>query len=114
VIEAMDRTVAGLLEELEAAVAGRGDLPDEARADLAARVTALRGSVERERKADSEERHQLGHDLRAHLNAIAGWTHILRMDGTSPVTIGRAAEVFDRSVRTLTGLIEAYTAARAR
>jgi hypothetical protein len=114
VIEAMDSTVAGLLEELEAAVAGRGDLPDEARADLAARVTALRGSVERERKADGEERHQLGHDLRAHLNAIAGWTHILRMDGTAPATIGRAADVFDRSVRTLTGLIEAYTRARDR
>jgi hypothetical protein len=114
VIEAMDSTVAGLLEELEAAVAGRGDLPDEARADLAARVTALRGSVERERKADGEERHQLGHDLRAHLNAIAGWTHILRMDGTAPATIGRAADVFDRSVRTLTGLIEAYTIARDR
>ena len=110
----MDRTVAGRLEELDAAIAGRRDLPDEARADLAGRVAALRGSVERERQADGEERHQLGHDLRAHLNAIAGWTHILRMDGTSPATIGRAAEVFDRSVRTLTGLIEAFTTARDR
>jgi hypothetical protein len=114
VIEAMDRTVAGRLEELDAAIAGRRDLPDEARADLAGRVAALRGSVEREREADGEERHQLAHDLRAHLNAIAGWTHILRMDGTSPATIGRAAEVFDRSVRTLTGLIEAFTTARDR
>jgi len=114
VIEAMGSTVGGLLEELEAAIAGRGDLSDEARADLGGRVAALRGSVERERVADGEERHQLGHDLRAHLNAIAGWTHILRMDGATPATIGRAVEVFDRNVRTLTGLIEAYTTARDR
>ena len=53
--------------------------------------------MERERKADGEARHQLGHDLRAHLNAIAGWTHILRMESTTPATIGRAAEVFDRT-----------------
>ena len=113
-IEAMDPTVAGLLEGLEAAIAGRRDLPAEARADLAGRVAALRGSVEREREVDGEARHQLGHDLRAHLNAIAGWTHILRMESATPVTIGRAAEVFDRAVRTLTGVIEAYTAARDR
>ena len=110
----MDPTVAGLLEELDAAIAERRDLSDEARADLAGRVAALRGSVQRERQAQGEERHQLGHDLRAHLNAIAGWTHILRMESTTPATIGRAAEVFDRTVRTLTGLIEAYTTPRAR
>jgi hypothetical protein len=114
VIEAMGSTVAGQIEGLEAAIAGRHDLPDEARADLAGRVAALRGSVERERDADGEARHQLGHDLRAHLNAIAGWTYILRMESATPVTIGRAAEVFDRTVRTLTGLIEAYTAPHAR
>ena len=56
----------------------------------------------------------MNHDLRTPLNAIAGWTHILRMDGTTPATIGRATEVFDRSVRTLTDLIEAYTTARDR
>jgi hypothetical protein len=110
----MHPSVEGLLDELEAVVAGRRDLPDEARADLTGRVAALRGSVERERKADGEERHQLGHDLRAHLNTIAGWTHILRMESTPPVTIGRAADVFDRTVRTLTGLIEAHITARNR
>jgi light-regulated signal transduction histidine kinase (bacteriophytochrome) len=110
----MGSTVGGLLEELEAALASRRDLPGDARADLAGRVAALRGSLERERVADDEERHQLAHDLRAHLNAIAGWAHILRMDSATPATIGRAAEVFDRSVRTLTGLIEAYTTARDR
>jgi hypothetical protein len=70
--------------------------------------------VERPREAEVVERHPLGHDLRAHLNAIAGWTHILRRESTTPTTIGRAVEVLDRSVRTLTGLIEADTAARDR
>jgi hypothetical protein len=109
VIGAVDRTIAGQFEALEAAVAQRADLPDDARADLTGRVAALRASVERQGEAEGEERHQLGHDLRAHLNAIAGWTHILRLDNATPATIGRATEVFDRSVRTLTGLIEAYT-----
>ncbi len=113
-IEATDPTVVWQIEGLEAAIAGRHDLPAEARADLAGRVAALRGCVERESQADDEARHQLGHDLRAHLNAIAGWSHILRLESTTPTTIGRAAEVFDRSVRTLTGVIEAYTAARDR
>ncbi len=113
-IEAMDGTVAGLLQELDAAIARRRDLPDEARADLAGRVAALRRSVARRREAEGLERHQLGHDLRGRLNAIAGWTHILRLESTTPTTIGRAAEVLDRNVRTLTGLIEAYTSTRDR
>lgn len=108
-IGAMDPTVAGLIGDLEAAIAGRCDLSDAARADLAGRVAALRGSMEREREAEGEQRHRLGHDLRTHLNAIAGWTHILRLDGATPATIGRAAEVFDRNVRTLAGLIDAFT-----
>jgi len=109
-IGAVDRTVAGQLEALETAIARRADLPDEARADLAERVAALRASVERQGEAAGEARHQLAHDLRAHLNAIAGWVHILRLERATPATIGRATEVFDRSVRTLIGLIEAYTA----
>jgi len=43
------------------------------------------------------------------LNAIAGWTHILRLDATSATTVNRAVDVFDRNVRALTRLIESYT-----
>jgi len=43
------------------------------------------------------------------LNAIAGWTHILRLDATTAATVTRAVEVFDRNVRALTRLIEGYT-----
>ena len=110
----MGLTIPELLQELDAAIAGRSDLPVAARTDLAARVAALREGVERERAAESAERHQLGHDLRAHLNAIAGWAHILRLESTTPSTVGRAAEIFDRNVRTLTSLIETYTTAHDR
>lgn len=55
--------------------------------------------MERQLEAESEQRHQLGHGLRAHLNASAGGTHILRLENTTSTTIGRVAEVFDRSVR---------------
>ncbi|HSE03803.1 MAG TPA: hypothetical protein VLK35_06575 [Methylomirabilota bacterium] len=97
------------LADLEAAIARRTDLPDDARAELAGRVSALRGSVERQREAEREERHRLGHDLRAPLNAIAGWAHILRLDTGVGATAVRAADVFDRNVRALTGLIDTYT-----
>lgn len=113
-IGVMDRTVGELLEELDAAIARRRDLPEDARAELLGRVADLRASLERQREAESEERHQFGHDLRAHLNAIAGWTHVLRLPTGAPANVARAADVFDRSVKTLTGLIETYTTARDR
>jgi signal transduction histidine kinase len=97
------------LADLEAVIARRSDLSDDARAELAGRVTALRGSLERQREADQEERQRLGHDLRAPLNAIAGWAHILRLDAAAGANAVRAADVFDRNVRALTGLIETYT-----
>lgn len=101
--------VLGRLADLEAAIAGRSDLSEDARAELAGRVTALRGSVQRQQEAEREERHRLGHDLRAPLNAIAGWAHVLRVDAAAGATAVRAADVFDRNVRALTDLIETYT-----
>jgi hypothetical protein len=63
---------------------------------------------------ERDERHQLGHDLRVPLNAIAGWTHILRIDAAASCTVVRAVDVFDRKVRALTRVIETYTAESAR
>jgi len=94
--------VRGRLAELEAAIGTLPDLTSEARAELARRVTSLHACLE-------EERHQMGHDLRAPLNAIAGWAHILRLDSTTAGTVLRAADVFDRNVRALTQLIDTYT-----
>ncbi|MEX2224035.1 MAG: histidine kinase dimerization/phospho-acceptor domain-containing protein [Candidatus Rokuibacteriota bacterium] len=102
------------LADLEATSGRLGGLSAEARADLAASLTALRASLEEEREADREERHRLSHDLRVPLNAIAGWTHILRLDAATEATVARAADVLDRNVRALTRLIEVYTAAGER
>ena len=113
-IGVLDQTMAQLLDALDAAIARRRDVPEDARAELAGHVADLRASLERQRAAESEERHQFGHDLRAHLNAIAGWTHVLRLPTSAPANVARAADVFDRSVRSLTGLIEAYTTDRDR
>lgn len=108
----MDRreTARERFDDLEGAIGRLGNLSDEARADLTDRLTALRTCLEAERVADREELHQLGHDLRAPLNAIAGWAHILRLEATTAGTVLRAADVFDRNVRALTRVIDGYTA----
>lgn len=97
------------LAELETAIGQLPDLPDETRAALASRVTALQASLEEEHRANEEQRHRMSHDLRTPLNAIAGWTHILRLDATTSETVLRAANVFDRNVRALARLIDMYT-----
>ena len=108
----MDRpkTVRERFDALEGAIGRLGGLSDDTRADLAERLSALRTSLEAERLAGREELHQLGHDLRAPLNAIAGWAHILRLEARAEGTVLRAADVFDRNVRALTRVIERYTA----
>ncbi len=101
------REVRSRFDHLEQAVARLPDGPE--RAPLAEGVHALREALDRLHELDRDERHHLGHDLRVPLNAIAGWTHILRLDATSAATIDRAVDVFDRNVRALTRLIETYT-----
>jgi signal transduction histidine kinase len=96
------------LDELAAAIGRQDTLPDEARGELAGHLAALRESLEQEREAEGERRNQLSHDLRVPLNAIAGWTHILRLEASTPDTVRRAVDVFDRNVRALTRLIETY------
>ena len=96
------------LDRLEHGMTRLGEGPE--RASLVESVQALRETVERLEGAERDERHQLGHDLRVPLNAIAGWTHILKLDATSAATVTRAVDVFDRNVRALTRLIESYTA----
>ena len=114
-IDAMRRTmsdasreVRSRIDRLEQAVARLPDGPE--RVPLAEGVHALQEAIDRLEELDRDERHHLGHDLRVPLNAIAGWTHILRLDATSASTVHRAVDVFDRNVRALTRLIETYTA----
>jgi signal transduction histidine kinase len=95
------------LDRLEEAAARLADGPG--RALVVESVRGLREAIERRDESEHDDRHQLGHDLRVPLNAIAGWTHILRLDATTAATVTRAVEVFDRNVRALTRLIERYT-----
>ncbi|HEY7653536.1 MAG TPA: histidine kinase dimerization/phospho-acceptor domain-containing protein, partial [Methylomirabilota bacterium] len=74
----------------------------------------LRECLEQEHEAAGKERNQLSHDLRVPLNAIAGWAHILRLEASTPDTVRRAVDVFDRNVRALTRLIETYSAETRR
>src|SRR5262245_7113961 len=50
----------------------------EALRHLADEIAATRRTVEALQQAQRDERRRLGHDMRAALNAIAGWAHILR------------------------------------
>lgn len=106
------RDLRARLDALEHALAGLPTGPE--RETVEDEVHALRDAVERLEGVEREERHQFGHDLRVPLNAIAGWTHILRLDATSSGTVQRAVDVFERNVRALTRLIETYTAAAER
>ena len=97
------------LDRLEQGVTRLAEGPE--RASLVEAVEALRETIGRLEGVERDERHQLGHDLRVPLNAIAGWTHILRLDASGADTVHRAVDVFDRNIRALTGLIETYTSA---
>ena len=102
------REIRSRFDRLEQVVERLPDGPD--RAPLAEGVRALREAVDQLEGVERDDRHHFSHGLRVPLNAIAGWTHILRLDATSPATVHRAADVFDRNVRALTRLIETYTA----
>ncbi|HEY7205213.1 MAG TPA: hypothetical protein VIA61_12995 [Methylomirabilota bacterium] len=101
--EAIDR-----LQRIEGALERLPTGPEQA--PLVGDLTALRETLERLEWLERDERQRLGHDLRVPLNTLAGWTHILRLDATTPGTVQRAVDVFERNVRAMTRLIETYTA----
>ncbi len=78
------------------------------RATLAGDVAALREALRGLEGLQREERHQLGHDLRGPLNAIAGWTHVLWIDAAVSSTVARAVDVLERNVQALTAAIAIY------
>jgi signal transduction histidine kinase len=112
----MDRggAVPDRVDQLEAAIGRQPNLSDEASGELAGHLAGLRECLEQEHEAAGKERNQLSHDLRVPLNAIAGWAHILRLEASTPDTVRRAVDVFDRNVRALTRLIETYSAETRR
>jgi signal transduction histidine kinase len=106
-VNGMTRGLRSRLDALEQTLARLPEGPE--RAPIEDDVHALREMVDRLEGVERDERHQFGHDLRVPLNAIAGWTHILRLDASSTGTVQRAIDVFERNVRALTRLIESYT-----
>ena len=104
----LTRDLRSRMDALERTLARQSDRSD--RGPLEDDVHALREVIDRLEGLERDERHQFGHDLRVPLNAIAGWTHILRLDSSSTGTVQRAVDVFERNVRALTRLIETYTA----
>ncbi|HUM17361.1 MAG TPA: hypothetical protein VL086_16815 [Candidatus Nitrosotalea sp.] len=96
------------LERVERTLERLSEVPEGA--TLAADVIALREAVQRLQRIERDERHRFGHDLRVPLNAIAGWIHLLRSDAAASSTVAQAVDVFDRNARTLTRVIETYTA----
>jgi signal transduction histidine kinase len=108
--ESMNGVTRDLRSRLDALEHTLARLPEgEERAPIEHDLHALREMVDRLEGVERDERHQFGHDLRVPLNAIAGWTHILRLDASSTGTVQRAVDVFERNVRALTRLIETYT-----
>src|SRR5262249_54997147 len=70
-------------------------------------VEAIRRGVESLRQAQRDEGRRVAHDVRAALNAIAGWTHVLRLEKNPSERVAHATDVLDRNVRALAGVIEA-------
>lgn len=56
----------------------------------------------------------LGHDLRAPLNAILGWTALLQRCPDDPATVRRATETIDRSARAQARMVDELEAVPLR
>jgi signal transduction histidine kinase len=76
---------------------------------LAAQVRELRAAFQALSHAEEAERHRLAHDLRAPLNAIAGWTQVLRLEKDADKNVLHAADVFERNVRAMAKLLDGFT-----
>ena len=51
---------------------------------------------------------RFNHDLRTPLNTISGWTHLLREGASDPARTRHVSEVFARSIRDETALLEEF------
>jgi PAS domain S-box-containing protein len=74
--------------------------------DLLARERRLRQQMERAEQAKDRFIAVLSHDLRAPLNAVLGWTDLLRREILSKDARDRALATIDRNARMQLGLVE--------
>ncbi|MDI1310887.1 PAS domain-containing protein [Prosthecobacter sp.] len=79
---------------------------DEERTELLASERAARTQAEHASRMKDEFLATLSHEIRSPLNAIFGWTQILREEVPDAETLATGLEVIDRNVRMQTQLIE--------
>lgn len=79
---------------------------EKERTRLLASEQAARSAAEAANRIKDEFLAVLSHELRTPMNAILGWTHLLRTRKFEAVTVERAIETIDRNSRALSQLIE--------
>lgn len=79
---------------------------EEERTRLLTSEQAARADAEAANRMKDEFLATLSHELRTPMNAISGWTHLLRTRKFNEATIARALETIDRNSHSLSQLIE--------
>src|ERR1700735_1864702 len=67
---------------------------------------ALRAEAERVSRLKDEFLSTLGHELRAPLHAILGWSRLLEFGRLAPEDVQRGGQTIDRNVRNLAQLVD--------
>ena len=67
---------------------------------------ALRAEAERVSRLKDEFLSTLGHELRAPLHAILGWSRLLESGRLAPEDVQRGGQTIDRNVRNLAQLVD--------
>ncbi|HTV77594.1 MAG TPA: hybrid sensor histidine kinase/response regulator [Steroidobacteraceae bacterium] len=83
----------------------RADEPEDLRLRLADE-RALRAEAERVSRLKDDFLSTLGHELRAPLNAILGWSRLLESGRLAPEDVQRGGQTIDRNVRMLAQLVD--------
>ena len=72
-------------------------------------LRALQADLDILSRSAEDDRERLAHALRNPLNAIGGWIAVLREHAGNPATVEQAADVLDRSVSTLSRIVDDST-----
>jgi PAS domain S-box-containing protein len=79
---------------------------EEEREQLLARERIARSDAENSSRLKDDFVATLSHELRTPVNAVLGWTRVLRSAGATPTDISEGLEIIDRNTRVQVRLIE--------